>query len=339
MLISVNVYGITANIEVDNIPLKNFIESYYSLFLVENNKNHSINIKLQKLGYLKWKNTLLDNISDCTTIWDYIKIDYNKNIYYFEDREISAILKINNGKYSIEWILKPRRIHHIINLLLQWPKRINIYYNRFITKTLIHDIIFSLLYEKLWINILHATAVSNWKKTFIFTWLWWSWKSTLWAAFHQKWYSILADNYALVKDNYLYPFPEMPRITKSTWEMLKLNKWKKADWIKTYVNNNISNIKNQPYKIDKVFICTYGKDFDIIKLKNQWDIIETLVWINNYTKEFPEYLNFALLPLLWVQKTQIQKLENLKEFVNKNSFYFLKNSKNIYDNLKIIENV
>jgi hypothetical protein len=69
----------------------------------------------------------------------------------------------------VQGALKPRRIHHFLNLALQGYTRIDKYYNRFIMKTCIHDIVFISLEKKLKTCILHATAVSNGKKTYLFT--------------------------------------------------------------------------------------------------------------------------------------------------------------------------
>jgi hypothetical protein len=69
----------------------------------------------------------------------------------------------------VKGVLKPRKIHHFLNLALQGYTRIDKYYNRFIMKSCIHDIIFIALEKKLKTCILHATAVTNGSKTYLFT--------------------------------------------------------------------------------------------------------------------------------------------------------------------------
>lgn len=338
-MINIDIYWLKVLVKTDDIELKGFIKRYYSIFLVDKLSDFDIEINLDRYWYFS-KNLFLDDLSQYTTIWDSVKIDFNWDKYYFEDREIKWLIKfLNNWKIVINWFLKPRKIHHIVHILLQWFDRIDKYYNRFIIKSLIHDIIFILLEKKLAINILHATAVTNWINTFIFTWLWWSWKSTLASSFlSKKWYKILSDNYCLVKENKLYPFPELPRITKETTKLLWIEEWKKADWIKTYLNNELSWIKKE-YKIDKVFICSYWNNLSINKLDDKEYIFENLFSINNYTKEFPEYLNLSLLSLINKFNTWKQRLNTLSTFVENNNFYLLQNDKNIEFNLEKIENV
>ncbi len=338
-MINIDIYWLRILIKTDNIELINFIKKYYNIFLVDKLDDYDIKINLNKYWYFS-KNRQLDDFSDYTTIWDSVKINFNSNKYYFKNQEIKWLFEfLDNWKIIVNWFLKPRKIHHFVNILLQGFDRINKYYNRFIIKSLIHDIIFILLEKKLAINILHATAVTNWINTFIFTWLWWSWKSTLASSFlSKKWYKILSDNYCLVKENKLYPFPELPRITKETTELLWIKEWIKADWIKTYLDNKLSWIKRE-YKIDKIFICSYWNKFNFHKLNEKEYIFENLFSINNYTKEFPEYLNLALLSLINKFNTWKQRMHTLENFVENNNFYFLQNDKNIELNLEKIENV
>lgn len=338
-MININIYWLKVLIKTWNIKLEEFIKKYYEIFLVDSLDDYDLEINLSKIWYF-WKSKILDNFSDYTTVWDDIKINFKNNKYYFKNQEINWLVENKDDwKVFINGFLKPRKIHHIVHILLQWFERIDKYYNRFIVKTLVHDPIFILLEKKLGINILHATAVTNWNKTFIFSGLWWSWKSTLASSFlSKKWYKILSDNYCFVNKWILYPFPELPRITKETTEFLWIKNWIKADWIKTYLNNELDWIKKE-YKIDKVFICSYWKDFYINKLDNKNYIFENLFSINNYTKEFPEYLNMAMLSLIDKFNTWKQRIKHLEEFVDNNNFYFLQNDKNIEFNLEKIENV
>ncbi|MBW7954464.1 hypothetical protein H3C61_01495 [Candidatus Gracilibacteria bacterium] len=338
-MINIDIYGLKVLVKTDDIELKGFIKRYYSIFLVDKLSDFDIEINLDRYGYFS-KNLFLDDLSQYTTIGDSVKIDFNGDKYYFEDREIKGLIKfLNNGKIVINGFLKPRKIHHIVHILLQGFDRIDKYYNRFIIKSLIHDIIFILLEKKLAINILHATAVTNGINTFIFTGLGGSGKSTLASSFlSKKGYKILSDNYCLVKENKLYPFPELPRITKETTKLLGIEEGKKADGIKTYLNNELSGIKKE-YKIDKVFICSYGNNLSINKLDDKEYIFENLFSINNYTKEFPEYLNLSLLSLINKFNTGKQRLNTLSTFVENNNFYLLQNDKNIEFNLEKIENV
>lgn len=338
-MINLDIYWIKVLVKTNNIKLNDFIKRYYNIFLVDKLDNIDIEINLDRYWYFS-KNKHLDDFSMYTTIWDDIKINFDLNKYYFKNQEIKWLVEfLDNWKILVNGFLKPRKIHHLIHILLQWFDRIDKYYNRFIIKSLMHDIIFILLEKKLSINILHATAVTNWTNTFIFTWLWWSWKSTLASSFlSKKWYKILSDNYCLVNGNKLYPFPELPRITKETTKLLWIEEGKKADWIKTYLNNELSWIKKE-YKIDKVFICSYWNKLSINKLDDKKYIFENLFSINNYTKEFPEYLNLSLLSMINKFNTWKQRVDSLSTFIENNSFYFLKNDKNIELNLEKIENV
>lgn len=339
-MVDIDVYWVKARIITDDQNLESFIKSYYNLFLIEKKDfSPKLIISIKKYWYFE-KVPVKNQAQEYVTVGDDIKINYTENKYSFRDREIFWTVKFDKTWIIyVGWYLKPRKIHHLVNLILQGIVRLDKYYNRFIIKSLIHDPIFMLLEECLWINILHATAVSNWKKTLIFTGLWWSGKSTLAAAFFtKKWYTILADNYCLVQGDMLYPFPELPRITNQTSRLLDIKGWRKADWIKTYLENDISNIQKK-YKIDKVFICGYSKSFLIKEIENENQIFEILLWINHYTKEFPEYLNLALLPLLGKYQTGWKRQQNLTKFIHENRFFILENSKDLDLNLTTIENV
>lgn len=340
-MINIDIYWVCVQINTTNTDLADFIKKYYRIFLVEkNNLEPKIIITINKYWYFDSIKHEIKKSTKMTTVGDYINIDFKDSIYTFVDREISGIIKFaEDWKIYVDWYLKPRRIHHIVNLCLQWIDRVSKYYNRFIIKTLIHDPIFIVLEKLLKINILHATAVTNWKKTFVFTGLGGSWKSTLAGAFFaKKWYQILSDNYCMISDGTLYPFPELPRVTNQTVDLLGIKRGKKADWIKTYLDNRLEKV-NKSYPIDKIFICTYGDWLEIIELNDKDQVFELLLWINNYTKEFPEYLNFALLPLIWQYMTWKQRLKSLDRLVDNNKFYLLKNSADLNLNLDIIENV
>ncbi len=184
--------------------------------------------------------------------------------------------------------LKPHKVRHWVNILLQGFSRIDKYYNRFAIKTLLHDPIFIELEKRFQMVILHSTAVTDGQSTYLFTGLGGSGKSTMAATFQKAGYIILSDNYALVKGNTLYPFPELPRITKETSDLLGIKKGEKADGIKTYLVNNLDNIKKE-YPITAIFQCSYGAHFKIEEFKDSALVFEILFSINNYTKEFPEY--------------------------------------------------
>lgn len=338
-MIFLNVHWIKIKINTLDGDLESFIKKYYEIFIVDFLDKIDIEINLEKYNYFAKKEYF--KLSDeFITFWDYIKIDRENNRYFFKDKEVSWLVSfLDNWIIRLDWKLIPDNIRHLIHITLQGFTRINEFYNRFITKTCIHDIIFILLENKLKSCLLHATAVTNWDKTYLFTWLWGSWKSTLASGFSKlKWFSILSDNYAVVSWNNIYSFPELPRITKSTQKLLWVNLNKKADWIKDYLENNLNWI-NKVYNIDKIFICSYWNEFKINKLEDKNYLFEVLHSINNYTKEFPEYLNLALLSIIWKFNTNNERIENLKNIINNNDFYLLQNSKDLKNNLNKIINV
>lgn len=338
-MIYLDVHWIKVKINTLDLNLENFIKKYYEIFIVDFlDNNIDIEINLEKYNYFSKKDYFKIQ-DDFIIFWDYIKINRENNKYFFNQQEIFWILDFSDKQIKIEWKLIPNKIRHWINIALQGFTRINKYYNRFIIKTCIHDIIFILLENKLKSSLLHATAVTNWKKTYLFTWLWGSWKSTLASSFSKlKWYSILSDNYAIVSWNKIYSFPELPRITKWTQELLWINLNKKADWIKNYLDNNLNWI-NKEYKIDKIFICSYWNNFKIDKITDKNYLFEVLYSINNYTKEFPEYLNLALLSVIWKFNTNNERIENLKTIIDNNEFYLLQNNKDLENNINKIINV
>ena len=339
MNLYINIYWIKVRIFTKNDSLLDMITKYYEPFLVHNLNDYNLDINLERFSYFSKKSffKLNDNYS---TFWDSVKIDNKNNKYFFSQQEISGILDFSDPSLiKISWKLIPNSFRHLIIIVLQWVTRIDKYYNRFIIKTCIHDIIFILLEKKLKSCLLHATAVTNGKKTFLFTWLWWSGKSTMASSFSKlKWYTILSDNYAIVSGNKIYPFPELPRITKWTQELLWIELNKKADGIKDYLDNNLDNLEKE-YNIDKIFICSYWKKFKINELNDKEYLFELLFSINNYTKEFPEYLNLALLSIINKFNTNNERINNLKEIVNSNSFYLLENNKDLENNLNKIINV
>ena len=339
MNINIDIYGIKVQINTESNSLFDMINRYYEPFLVKSLKKVDVSIDLERFSYFsKWKAFTLSN--KFVTFWDWVKIDNDNQKYFFTQQEMSWILDFSDSNIiKVSWKLIPNKIRHLIHIALQWITRIDKYYNRFIIKTCVHDIIFILLEKKLKSCLLHATAVTNWKKTFLFTGLWGSWKSTMASSFAKiKWYTILSDNYAIVSENKIYPFPELPRITKWTQDLLKIKLKNKADWIKNYLDNDLNNIKKE-YKIDKIFICSYWKDFNLEKINDEKYLFELLYSINNYTKEFPEYLNLSLLSVINKFNTNKERIYNLEKIVSKNNFYLLENNKNLKDNLKKILNV
>jgi hypothetical protein len=312
---------------------------YYEAYLVDLLDVFDIDISLDRYNYFS-KNTQIQCTHDTVHIWSSIKINTDKNKYYFSDQEISATLDFSiPDSVVVKGVLKPRKIHHFLNLALQGYTRIDKYYNRFIMKSCIHDIIFIALEKKLKTCILHATAVTNGSKTYLFTGLWWSGKSTMASALsHLHGYTILSDNYAIVSGNTLYPFPELPRITKWTQKLLWIDLHDKADGTKNYLENDVKNIQKE-YKIDKIFICSYGDDFSLNKISDPDYLFELLFSINNFTKEFPEYLNLSMLSLLKKFNTNKQRVQSLEEIIENNDFYMLNNNKELQKNINTLLHV
>lgn len=340
-MIQLNVYGIKIKILTKDKELVDFINQYYQIFLDSSLSwldSFDVIIDIEKYSYFSSRKKI-SWIETFTHFWDYVSIDRNWWKYYFINNEISALVDCSWDTILIKGIFQPLFIRHWLNVALQWFSRIRKYYNRFIIKTLIHDIVFILLEQKNNIAILHATAVTNWDKTFIFTWLGWSWKSTLASAFLiQKGFTILSDNYCLVHENKIYPFPELPRITDATSSLLGLKNGKKADGIKTYVDNPLNEIKDS-YLIDAIFFASYGKDFSLEKIIDEEYIFNIIASINNYTKEFPEYLNLSLLSFLGKFNTNKKRINNLELFIQKNNFYIIENNDQLSSNLNKILNV
>ena len=334
MNIFIDIYWIKVKIFTDNISLATMIKKYYSIFLVDTLSNIDVDIDLERNNYFSWFDTYyLDE--DFTSYWDFIKINRKKNKYFFENQEIYCLCEFWKT-IKVKWILTPGKIRHFVNIALQGFSRIDKYYNRYLIKSCVHDIIFILLEKKLKSCLLHATAVTNGKNTYVFTWLWGSGKSTLASAFSKLgWYKILSDNYAIISKDRLYAFPELPRITKETQKLLQIKLNKKADGIKHYLENDLDWYEKE-YKIDKIFVCSYGNDFTIEKIDKQDYLFEVLSSINHYTKEFPEYLNFSLASVVNKFNTNNQRIESLKDVIKNNEFFLLQNNKNLEDNINKI---
>ena len=339
MNIYIDIYWVRAKIFTENHSLSEMIKKYYEPFIVNPLNKYDLSINLERYNYL-WKKNFFTVSKDFINFWDSVKINESHDKYFFSQQEISWLIDFTNkDRIDIQWKLIPNKIRHWVNILLQWFTRIDKYYNRFIIKTCIHDIVFILLEQKLKSCLLHATAVTNWKKTYLFTWLWWSGKSTMASSFSKlKWYTILSDNYAIVSWKKIYPFPELPRITKWTQGLLWINLNHKADWTKDYLDNNLSNLEKE-YIIDKIFICSYWNNFELKKIQNKDYLFEVLFSINNYTKEFPEYLNLSLLSIIKKFNTNRDRINNLSNIIDNNNFYLLSNNRDLENNLNKILNV
>ncbi len=325
MNLYINIYGIHIKVQTKNTSLFEMIQKYYKPFLVEWLEYVDIDVLLEKESYFSSKKDIPTS-NKFVTFWDTVKIDIKQERYFFSQQEISGMIDFSKETIKLEGRLLPNKLRHIVHILLQGITRIDKYYNRFLIKTCIHDIVFIFLEKKLKTSLLHATAVSNGEKTYVFAWLWGSGKSTMASAFSQmKGYTILSDNYVIMSGDKLYPFPELPRITKGTQKLLWINLSKKADGIKNYLENNLKTLQKS-YKVDKVFICSYGEDFHIKELKDVGYIYELLSSINSYTKEFPEYLNLAMLSIIGKFNTNKDRGENLTQIAKSNKFFLLQSS-------------
>lgn len=342
MKISILVYGVKILVHTENISLWNMICSYYKPFLIEagSDSHYDIKISLERKSYFS-SLMIKDAVKKGEVhIWSDIKINDEKTQYAFWDREISGTIDFSDtNTINVKAQLIPNKLRHIVHIILQWYTRIDKYYNRFIIKSCIHDMLFIALEKKLSTSLLHATAVTNGVNTYVFTGLWGSWKSTMASAFAlQEGYTILSDNYAFVSKDYIYPFPELPRVTKWTQKLLGIDLHQKADGTKNYFNNDTSHLEEK-YKIDGIFICSYWKDRKMEKIKDANYIFELLYSINNYTKEFPEYLNLALLSFLWKFNTNKKRIENLNAIVENNNFYILRSNSDLQEVINEIKNV
>ncbi|GAB0174353.1 MAG: hypothetical protein HHAS10_02320 [Candidatus Altimarinota bacterium] len=329
------VHGITIDIHTSNDSLLKSIEEYYQIFLVESTDTApDIVVNLDLIGYFEKIPKKILPSEGSIRVGDTIWIHKEKKEYTFQDREIMAqITWDTSGSMCIEAYLKPLAIRHWVNIALQGTTRISKYYNRFFIKTCIHDPLFVLLEKKFGIILLHATAVTNGKKTFVFSGLGGSGKSTTAAAFStQHGYTILADNYVLLKGKTLYPFPELARVTKETENLLGIRLKKKADGIKSYLQNDTKSVQ-ESYEVRAIFLCSYGDSFRVDLVNDVNTSFENMLAINHYTKEFPEYGNLALLSLLSEYNTGSVRMEELKNICQENHVYFLQNDKNIISHI------
>ena len=311
------------------------------MFREETNlENPDIIIDIDRLWYFEKVTQPITPSAWSIRVGDTIWIHKEKKEYTFQDMEIMAQITWDSaGSMCIRAYLKPLLIRHWVNILLQWTTRIAKYYNRFLIKTCIHDPLFLLLEKKFSIVLLHATAVSDGDKTFIFTGLWWSGKSTTAATFSTELgYTILADNYALLKWDTLYPFPELPRITKETEKLLWIHLKQKADGIKSYLENDTKDTKDS-YPINGIFLCSYGDSFELTPIPDSELSFEQLQSINHYTQEFPEYSNLALLSLLGEYNTGTLRFDALKQICKKNKIYSLQNDKNIVSHISEVSSL
>lgn len=340
-MIFLRVHGIGIHIQCTNSRLIQSIEEYYKMFLVDTPLEHpDIVIDIDTYWYFQKVLHPITPSPWSIRVGDTIWIHKEKKEYTFADMEIMTQLTWNTSwSMCIKAYLKPLLIRHWVNILLQWTTRIAKYYNRFLIKTCIHDPLFLLLEKKFGIVLLHATAVTDGEKTFVFTGLWWSGKSTTAATFATGLgYTILADNYALLKGNTLYPFPEMPRITKDTEKLLWIRLKKKADGIKSYLENDTKDTKDS-YTINGIFLCSYGDVFELTPLLDSDISFEQLQSINHYTQEFPEYSNLALLTLLGEYNTGGLRADALREICRKNRIFSLQNDKNIASHIADVTSI
>ncbi|MCH2188369.1 hypothetical protein MK079_00890 [Candidatus Gracilibacteria bacterium] len=339
MTLYIDIYGIQIEVYTQNTSLFSMIQKYYAPFLVDAIEKPDVYINLERYGYVsRKKHFVLD--SDFATFGSAVQIDTNNKRYFFSQQEMSGTLDFSDPDIiKVHGKLIPNKIRHWVNIALQGFTRIDKYYNRFIIKTCIHDIVFILLEQKLSSCLLHATAVTNGEKTYLFTGLGGSGKSTLASSFLQKkGFTILSDNYGIVAGNKIFPFPELPRITKGTQKLLGMDLKNKADGTKNYLENNTDSLQKS-YQIDGIFVCSYGKEFELSVIEDTAYIFELLSSINNYTKEFPEYLNLSLLSVIGKFNTNEQRIKNLKNIIDNNRFYLLKNNKDIDNTLNSILNV
>ena len=338
MKLYIDIYGIKVQVSTKNTSLFQMIQKYYEPFLVLKIKKVDIDIDLERFSYFwRKKNFVLSD--NFITFWDWVKIDRKNSAYFFTHQEISGRIDFSKWKITVQGKLIPHTLRHLVHIALQWVTRIDKYYNRFIIKSCIHDMIFIFLEKKLQSCLLHATAVTNGKKTFVFTGLGGSGKSTLASAFsHMKGYTILSDNYAIVSGNRIYPFPELPRVTKGTQELLGITLHKKADGIKNYLENNIEGIQKN-YQIDGIFICSYWKTSNMERLQDKDYIFELLYSINTYTKEFPEHSNIAIASVINRFNTNKQRIHNLEKIIEINNFYLLQSNKDLWDIINKISHV
>lgn len=334
-MIFLRVHGINIHINCTNTALIQSIEEYYAMFIEETNlENPDIIIDIDRFWYFEKVDQPIVPSPWSIRVGDTIWIHKEKKEYTFQDMEIHAQITWDSAwSMCIRAYLKPLLIRHWVNILLQWTSRIAKYYNRFLIKTCIHDPLFMLLEKQFGIVLLHATAVTDGNKTFVFTGLGWSGKSTTAATFSTQFgYTILADNYALLKGDTLYPFPELPRITKDTERLLWIHLEKKADGIKSYLENDTKDTK-ESYAIDAICICSYGDVFELNQITDSELSFEQLQSINHYTQEFPEYSNLALLSLLGEYNTGALRADALREICKKNKIYSLQNDKNIVSHI------
>lgn len=337
-MISISAHGISIHVHTDNDSLRKSIQDYYQIFLTEpTDETPNIVIHLNLLWYFERIKEKISPSEWSVRVWDTVWVHKERREYTFQEREIVAQITWDTAwSMCIRAYLKPLMIRHWVNILLQWTTRISKYYNRFFIKACIHDPLFLHLERKFGIVLLHATAVTNGKKTFVFSWLWWSGKSTTAAAFStQQGYTILADNYALLKWNTLYPFPELARITKETENLLWLHLEKKADGIKSYLQNDTKSIQ-ESYPIQAIFLCGYGDSFRVDSIDDPSKSFEDLLAINHYTKEFPEYGNLALLTLLSEYNTGFSRIEWLRNICQENRLFYLQNDKDIISHISEI---
>lgn len=314
--LSVNVHGVNAKIQTDNDKYYSFVENNYLIF----KKKFNIKSKCQICSifskaagkYAKKKKKNLIKISEGFYIG-------NASVYWENEFGFCIFIEFSNKNF---W--------KIYSYHFDLQKKLNLEdeYKNFMRsmRWSIHFPIFVLLDYLKGIKLVHASAISNKKKTILFCGLNKVGKSSLALFFFKNLkFKIISDNFLLIGKNTVYAFPEMSRVSPQSVKKLKLEiNNKNLIYGKYHLPIPKKNILDQVSSNVHVYIVANSKKEKIKEIKREKAIL-LIESMHNYLQEFPCYTFYSVLDFFGFNN---KNKKGMDIFSEKTKFYILSHKMN-----------
>lgn len=224
-----------------------------------------------------------------------------------------------------------RDVYHILRYGMQGAKQGK--YLEIVRKSLYLPVLY--LLEKRGYTLLHGSAVVNAQsdKAYIFLGANYVGKTTTVLQLilcKEKDFGFLSDNYILVKDGKIYPFPNEIRAKKDVLDMLAIQTKKDAVSEKYFVGLVRKILK--PWPLSKTFFMQLGPNVEINPI-DQTAALNRLNACHNYLGEFPEYSYLAFFPD-FPSIAQIQS--RLAEFLQGQELFVFQGCSDIKKNMETL---
>ena len=298
--IYLNIYGLKISVSSNCLKFSSIVRENFNYFLSEESGDCDlvVDFRYSRNLFRKESDEPLPSMALVGSTGSRVYVGHG--LLYVADFNIpglNIIINTSGGRYSLKAAYRLTKKDIVLMRGVTTERLLKI------ARYIIHYPLFQLMREKQQLSFLHASAIENNGKGYVFFGLPGAGKTRCIMELLEKGgFKFLSDNYILCSENKgILAFPELVRISGNGGE-LKINRssfFKKVDsgnrQTKSLFNVNRENISERA-GFSKVFLLKRSPVEKLEKLETA-DFISSLIAVEKFTKDFYEYSYIDLLRL------------------------------------------